>query len=116
MPRSPGKVYTDLLQLSVKKTMQKLAFYFSIDHIKQPNAAVLQQNVMLNIMYYLCCRGQENIHSMTKDWFDVVTEPNGERYIVQVCDEMDKNHKEKGYRYDKPGTNVFSERQVQKYT
>ena len=77
-----------------EEDMHSLAMYFGIDHVANPNPAVLQRNVLFNIMYYLCRRGQENLHSMTKNWFDLVIEPNGDKYIMQVLDEIDKNHSE----------------------
>ena len=47
---------------------------------------------------------------MTKQWFDVIHEPNGDMYVMQVMDEVDKNHNEKdtsltnqGRMYSVPG-------------
>ena len=90
--------------------MARLAFYFNVDHIKRPNPYVLQRAVIFNIIYYLCRRGQENLHSMTKDFFKIEVLPSGERYVVQVKDELDKNHREnstdltnQGKMYEVPG-------------
>ena len=90
--------------------MKRLAGYFCIDHTTSPNPSVLQRNVLFNIMYYLCRRGQENLYSMTKNWFDVITEPSGDTYVMQVMDEVDKNHSEEdtqltnqGQMYAVPG-------------
>lgn len=54
----------------------------------------LQEKVLFEIMYYLCRRGQENIDTMTKDTFDVRTDQQGRRYVVQVVDELLKNQRE----------------------
>ena len=78
--------------------MQQLAVYFNIDHIKTPNLTVLQKNVIFNILYYLCRRGQENLYEMTKDWFKLITTYEGDRFIAQVRDELDKNHSENDYK------------------
>ena len=74
--------------------MTKLAAYFNNDHVVRPNPRLLQKNVIFNIIYYLCHCGQENLHQMTKDWFEIIGEPNGDKYITQVRDEFDKNHRE----------------------
>ena len=74
--------------------MEHLAIYFSVDHIQTPNPSILQRNVLFNIMYYLCRRGKENLHSMTKNWFSVIDDGNGDCYVMLTLDEMDKNHKE----------------------
>ena len=86
-----------------EQDMASLAMYFTVDHLKQPNPSVLQRNVMFNIIYYLCRRGQENLYEMTKDWFQVVTKPTGERFVAQVKDEMDKNHTENDYNMTNEG-------------
>ena len=74
--------------------MEKLALYFTVDNISTPNASVLQQNVILNIIYYLCRRGHQNLYDMNKDWFQVITKADGTKYVMQIQDEMDKNHRE----------------------
>ena len=83
--------------------MKTLAFYFKIDHVEKPSPRVLQKNVIFNIIYYLCRRGQENLYIMTKDWFDIVTTPQGDRYICQVKDELDKNHRENDTTFTNQG-------------
>ena len=53
---------------------------------------------------------------MEKDWFEVKIDPNGDKYLVQVHDEMDKNHREddqtmtnQGKMYQVPGTNSITQ-------
>ena len=89
--------------------MANLAGYFNIDHFESPNPAVLQRNVIFNIIYYMCRRGQENLYNMEKDWFGIAVE-NGDTVIKQMKDEMDKNHSEdsfimtnQGRMYEVPG-------------
>lgn len=49
--------------------MERLQDYFS--RYMEPNAVILQQFVMFNIMFYMCRRGRENFASMTVDTFEV---------------------------------------------
>ena len=58
----------------------------------------------------MCRRGQENLYEMTKDWFKVEVS-DGKKLLIQVLDELDKNHSEddsdfinKGKMYEVPGT------------
>ena len=71
-----------------------LGNYFHVDYMNNPDPRILQKNVLFNIIYYLCRRVQENIYGMTKDWFEVVVEPSGNRCVHQIRDELDKNHRE----------------------
>ncbi len=70
----------------------------------------LQEKVLLNIIFYLCRRGQENLTDMTKRTFNVFTDANGRRYVTPTKDELDKNHREddenlpEGHIYETPGT------------
>ena len=91
-----------------------LAHYFHIDHCTTPNPSVLQRNVIFNIIYYLCRRGQENLYDMTKNWFKVITEHDGQKYLIKEIDELDKNHGEddpnianQGKMYDVEGKKTF---------
>ena len=77
-----------------EQDMELLAGYFYIDHLSNPNPRILQRNVLFNIIYYMCRRGQENLYNMQKDLFEVKTDTNGSKYLVQVKDELDKNHRE----------------------
>ena len=73
--------------------------------------ALLQEKVQFDIRFYFCRRGAENMHKMTKDTFEVKQSPEGERYICQVKDELNKNHQENckesysGYMPEKRGSN-----------
>lgn len=48
---------------------EKLQDYFS--RYMEPNAEILQQYVMFNVIYYLCRRGRQNIPQLTVDMFEV---------------------------------------------
>ena len=72
--------------------MERLAHYFFHDHFTSPNPKLLQKNIIFN---YMCRRGQENLYSMKQDWFKVCVNPeSGQKYLIQVMDELDKNHRE----------------------
>ena len=91
--------------------MERLAHYFHHDHFQTPSPKILQRNILFNILYYMCRRGQENLYDMRQDWFEVQVNPeNGDKFLIQVKDEMDKNHREddfkatnQGKMYDVPG-------------
>ena len=94
--------------------MKTLAFYFKIDHVQNPNPRILQRNVIFNVLYYMCRRGQENLHFMTKNWFDVLATTEGLSYVTQIKDELDKNHREmdqdltnQGRMYEVPGKYIY---------
>ncbi|KAJ8316276.1 hypothetical protein KUTeg_006290 [Tegillarca granosa] len=53
----------------------------------------LQKKVWFDIVFYLCRRGRENLREMTKLTFEVSRHSNGEKYVHQVVDESDKNHR-----------------------
>ena len=86
-----------------EEDMATLARFFTHDQVTSPQPCLLQRNVIFNIIYYFCCRGQENLYEMTLDWFDVVTLPNGEKFVKQVKDELDKNHRETSYQQTHQG-------------
>ena len=48
--------------------------------------------VLFNIIYYMECRGRENLRLMTKQTFKLSWDHNGRRYIYQAIKESDKNH------------------------
>ena len=75
----------------------------------------LQQKVWFEIMYYLCRRGRENLRQMSKDTFQIATDDSGRRFVYQVIDELDKNHREnckasvtEGRMYEVVGKYVLS--------
>lgn len=49
--------------------LERLQDYFS--RYMEPNAEVLQQYVMFNVIYYLCRRGRQNIPQLRVDMFEV---------------------------------------------
>lgn len=49
--------------------LEKLQGYFS--RYMAPDALILQQFVMFNLMFYMCRRGRENFAKMTTDMFEV---------------------------------------------
>ena len=85
--------------------LQKLTASFSTG-----SPALLQEKVQFEIRFYFCRRGAENMHKMTKDTFEVKQSPEGERYVCQVKDELNKNHQENckesysGYMPEKRGS------------
>ena len=83
--------------------MTTLAKFFNHDQVTNPSPRLLQRNVIFNIIYYFCRRGQENLHDMTVNWFEVVTQPNGEKFVIQVKDELDKNHRENSHQQTNQG-------------
>ncbi len=88
-----GKAVTVSKKVIEECDLQKIAEHFHHDHTEEPDPKLLQQNILFNVIYFFVCRGRENLHSMTKDWFRVVTDPNTQqKYIEQCHDELDKNH------------------------
>ncbi len=74
------------------------------------NPKKLQNAVMFCIMYHLCHRGHQNMTQLKMSTFDIGTNEQGKKFIFQVKDEMDKNHKEdttdaanEGKMYENPG-------------
>ena len=74
--------------------MSKLNTYFITNMQGPPNAKLLQEIVLFNIIYYGGRRGYENLRSMTKDTFKILRDGDGHQYIKQVVKEFDKNHHE----------------------
>ena len=83
--------------------MERLAIYFNIDQVWRPNPSILQRNLIFNIIYYLCRRGQENLYEITEDLFKVITQNDGSKYVMQVRDELDKNHQENDHNLTNQG-------------
>ena len=70
-----------------------LSRYFKQLMAGPPNLKLLQGIVILNILYYMCRQGRENLRPMKKDNFAVAVDPHDWRkYIYQKVDEVDKNH------------------------
>ena len=83
--------------------LEKLHQYFIQRFAEPPNAYILQQFCLFNIIYYMGQRGRENLCHMKKDLFAIDTDPDGHRYIFQALDESDKNHSEKDFKSTNEG-------------
>ena len=66
---------------------------YESDVLVVTNPRTLQNKVFFELLFYLCRRGQQNLPMLTPEHFQVVTE-DGRRYLVQVKDELLKNHRE----------------------
>lgn len=53
----------------------------------------LQKKVWFDLMFFFCRRGRENLREMRKDTFAVAADSTGRRFVHQVVDEADKNHR-----------------------
>ena len=72
--------------------LERIAEYFSHDHMNHPDPKRLQQQMIFYIIYFFCRRGRKNLYDMQKDTFSVITEPDGTQIVIQNIDEVDKNH------------------------
>ena len=72
--------------------LERIAEYFSHDHMNMPNPKKLQQQVIFYIIYFFCHRGRENLYNMKQETFSVIAQPDGNEIVVQNIDEADKNH------------------------
>ena len=72
------------------------SLYTSI-HLAITTPQGLFNKVQFDIRMFFCRRGNENMHSMTKDMFQVDTDENtGRKVVKKVVDKLTKNH-----RFDK---------------
>ena len=83
--------------------LEKIAEYFSHDHVSKPEPRRLQQNMVFYIIYFFCRRGQENLYTMTKETFSYIVDHDGTEYFKQQIDEMDKNHGPSDYNMTNEG-------------
>ena len=104
-----GKAVTKKTEKISDEDMLAISNYFNVDNMKCLNPSILQKCVIFNIIYFLCHRGHENLYEMTDTFHQLVVE-GGERFVVQIQDELDKNHQEntteipnQGRMYDIPG-------------
>ena len=74
--------------------LQKLyGNFFPVCTAQDP--VLLQDKVQFDIRFYFFRRGSENMHGMTTSTFAIKTDVNtGRRFVVQVIDELNKNHNE----------------------
>ena len=52
----------------------------------------LQRKVFFELSLFFCRRGSENLRELKKDSFAVKTSAQGSEYVIQVTDELTKNH------------------------
>ena len=69
---------------------KKLSVYFKAKMARPPNAVVLQEIVIFNVIYNMGCRGCENLRKMTFKTFDLAVDPSGRCYMYQKIKEADK--------------------------
>ena len=72
--------------------LERIAEYFTHNHMNLPNPKKLQQQVTLYIIYFFCRCGRENLYTMQQDTFSLITQPDGSQIVVKNIDEADKNH------------------------
>ena len=56
------------------------------------NPVALQYKVFFELCLFFCRRGLENLQDLTKDSFEIKKSSDGIEYLVQVADELTKNH------------------------
>ena len=57
-------------------------------------------------MFHLIRRGRENLRLLTKESFAVQVDAAGKKFVYQVVDELDKNHRANDQPDDSPGKDV----------
>ena len=78
-----------------EEDLAKLKVYFQKNMAGPQMHYCFQEIVLFNIIFYMGCRGQENLHSMKTDTFALDVDPsNGLCFLFQQKDETDKNHVE----------------------
>ena len=80
-----------------------------------PDPKSLQQVVWFNIMFHLIHRGRENLRLLTKESFAVQVDAAGKKFVYQVVDELDKNHRANDQPDDSPGEGRMYERPESPY-
>ncbi|KAK7094075.1 hypothetical protein V1264_007745 [Littorina saxatilis] len=75
-------------------------------YLSQATPNGLYNKVQFDIRYYFCRRGAENMHTMTKDTFEVKLDANTGRQYLYKKDELTKNHRDdsEGYTGFMPAT------------
>ncbi len=93
--RREGRGSTESFPTIPDQDMECLGEYF-FQKIEDPTAQLslkkLQESVMFFLMYFTCRCGHKNIHSMTLSSYEVKTDENGMKYIIQSTDKLHKNH------------------------
>ena len=80
-----------------------------------PDPKSLQQVVWFNIMFHLIRRGRENLRLLTKESFAVQVDAAGKKFVYQVVDELDKNHRANDQPDDSPWEGRLYERPESPY-
>ena len=80
-----------------------------------PDPKSLQQVVWFNIMFHLIRRGRENLRLLMKESFAVQVDAAGKKFVYQVVDELDKNHRANDQPDDSPGEGRMYERPESPY-
>ena len=62
--------------------MQKLMEYFRVQIICDLNPKNLQNIVNFYILFYMCCRGRENLRAMKQFTFDIAIDPQDQRKYI----------------------------------
>ena len=75
-----------------------------------PDPKSLQQVVWFNIMFHLIRPGRENLRLLTKESFAEQVDAAGKKFVYQVVDELDKNHRANDQPDDSPGEGRMYER------
>ena len=75
-----------------------------------PDPKSLQQVMWFNIMFHLIRRSRENLRLLTKESFAVQVDAAGKKFVYQVVDELDKNHRANDQPDDSPGEGRMYER------
>ena len=68
-----------------------------------PDPKSLQQVVWFNCMFHLIRLGRESLRLLTKESFAVQVDAAGKKFVYQVVDELDKNHRVNCQPDDSPG-------------
>ena len=115
-PKWPGQkaeVVQSISQQYQKMIWQNWAFIPPKTCKDPPNPRYLQQLVMFQIIYYMGCRGRENLRLMNVNTFKLWKDGDGWHYIHQVIDKHDKNHTgdnsepaNEARIYEQPGTRM----------
>ena len=93
--KEAGKGTTRQKDLISDQDLLKLNEYFKRNMAGPPNAVLLQEMMLFNVIFYMGRRGRENLRFMKKNTFAITKDANDVRYIYQQTDEADKNHNEK---------------------
>lgn len=98
--------------------MKKISTYFEQYLAGPPNPEKLMEMALFSIIYYMCRRGRQNLRKMTKETYEIKSDPSGRKFIEQAVKEHDKNHRaddmspnSQARIYEQPGTCIYSSNQ-----